>query len=63
MDGLTLPADLERFATGAVAAGRYRNLSDMVAAGVALLQHQDSARAELLASALAARQKAERDAS
>src|SRR5208282_1526459 len=54
MDTVTLPPELERFATEAVAAGRYRDLSDVVAAGVSLLQRQEQARAELLASVLAA---------
>jgi len=44
MDGITLPPDLERFATEAVAAGRYRNLDDVLAAGVGLLRRQEAAR-------------------
>ncbi len=61
MDAITLPADLERFAAEAVAAGRYRNLAEVLAAGVGLQQRHEHARAELLASVLAARQEAERD--
>ena len=61
MDNVTLPPELERFATEAVAAGRYRDVSDVVAAGVSLLQRQEQARAELLASVLAAHDEAERD--
>ena len=61
MDTVTLPLELERFATEAVAAGRYRTVSDVVAAGVSLLQRQQQARADLLASALAAEEEAERD--
>jgi putative addiction module CopG family antidote len=61
MDNVTLPPELERFAAEAVAAGRYRDVSDVVAAGVSLLQRQEQARAELLASVLAARDEAERD--
>jgi putative addiction module CopG family antidote len=60
MDNVTLPPELERFATEAVAAGRYRNVSDVVAAGVSLLQRQEQARAELLASVLAAREESDR---
>ena len=59
MDNVTLPPELERFATEAVAAGRYRDVSDVVAAGVSLLQRQEQARAELLASVLAAREESD----
>ena len=38
MDNVILPPELERFATEAVAAGHYRDVSDVVAAGVTLLQ-------------------------
>ena len=55
MDNVTLPAELERFAAEAVASGRYRDVSDVVAAGVSLLRRQEQARAELLASVLAAK--------
>ena len=61
MDNVTLPPALARFATEAVAAGRYRNVSDVVAAGLSLLQRQEQARAELLASVLAAEHEAERE--
>jgi len=60
MDTVTVPPELERFATDAVAAGRYRSVSDVVAAGVTLLQRQEQARADLLASVLAAEEEAER---
>jgi putative addiction module CopG family antidote len=59
MDNVTLPPELERFATEAVAAGRYRDLSDVIAAGVSLLQRQEKARAELLESVLAAREESD----
>jgi antitoxin ParD1/3/4 len=61
MDDVTLPPDLERFATEAVAAGRYRDVSDVIAAGVSLLRRQEQARADLLASVLAAEEEAERE--
>jgi len=61
MDSVTLPPDLERFATEAIAAGRYRDVSDVVAAGVSLLQRQEQARAELLVSVLAAKEESDRD--
>jgi putative addiction module CopG family antidote len=59
MDTVTLPPELERFAEEAVAAGRFPDVAAVVAAGVSLLQRQEQARAELLASVLAA--KAESD--
>ncbi len=61
MDDVTLPPELERFAEEAVAAGRFRDVSAVVAAGVSLLQRQEQARAELLASVLAAEEEADRD--
>ena len=61
MDDVTLPPELERFAEAAVAAGRFRDVSAVVAAGVSLLQRQEQARAELLASVLAAEEEADRD--
>ena len=61
MDNVTLPPELERFAAEAVAAGRYRDVSDVVVAGVRLLQRQDGARAELLASVLVAKEESDRE--
>ncbi len=61
MDDVTLTPELERFATEAVAAGRYRDVAEVVQAGVSLLQRQEAARAELLASVVAARQEGDRD--
>jgi antitoxin ParD1/3/4 len=61
MDAVTLPPDLERFAEEAVAAGRFRDVSAVLAAGVSLLQRQEQARAALLASVLAAEEEADRD--
>lgn len=58
---MTLPPELERFAAEAVASGRYRDVAEVVAAGVSLLQRQEQAREELLASVLAAEEEAERD--
>ena len=45
MDTVTLPPDLERFAEAAVAAGRYRDIAELVAAGVDLLRRREEARA------------------
>jgi antitoxin ParD1/3/4 len=61
MDTVTLPPELERFAEEAVAAGRFPNLSAVVAAGVSLLQRQEQARADFVASLAAAEAEAERE--
>jgi antitoxin ParD1/3/4 len=61
MNAVILPPELQRFAEDAVASGRYRDLSEVVAAAVGLLQRQEQARAELLASVLAAEAEADRD--
>jgi antitoxin ParD1/3/4 len=61
MDTVTLPPELERFATEAVAAGRYRTVSDVVAAAMTLLRRQEQTRAELLTSVLAAKAESDRD--
>jgi len=61
MDDVTLTPELERFAAEAIASGRYRDRAELVAAGLSLLQRQEQARAELLASVLAAEAEADRD--
>lgn len=61
MDNLGLPPELERFAAEAVAAGRYRDVADVVAAAVSLLQRQEQARAAFVASLEAAEEESERD--
>lgn len=61
MDAVTLPPELERFAADAVAAGRYRDLAEVVAAGVRLLQQAEVEVAEFVASLDAARAEGERD--
>jgi putative addiction module CopG family antidote len=58
---VNLPPELERFATEAVASGRYRTVADVVAAGVTLLRRHEQARDELLASVLAAKAASDRD--
>jgi len=50
MKTVTLPPELERFAREAVAAGRYRDLAEVVAAGVSLLQRMESERAAFVRS-------------
>ena len=61
MDSVTLPPELERFAAEAVAAGRYRDLSELVAAGVGLLRRQEEARVDFVASLEAAEAEAEHE--
>ncbi len=61
MNDVFLPPELERFAAEAVASGRYRDRADLVVAGISLLQRQEAARAELLASVLSAREEGDRD--
>jgi putative addiction module CopG family antidote len=60
MDHVTLPAELERFAAEAVAAGRFRDLSEVIAAGLSLLQRQEQARAEFIVSLEEAEAEGER---
>ncbi len=60
MDAISLPPELEQFAAEAVAAGRYRDTADLVRAGLELLQRREQARAELLASVLAAQEEGDR---
>ncbi len=60
MNGITLPPNLEQFAADAIAAGRYRDAADVVRAGLELLQQREQARADLLASVLAAQEEGDR---
>ena len=60
MDGISLPPDLERFVADEVAAGHYRDMAEVVRAGVNLLKQRSQARAELLASVLAAQEEGDR---
>jgi putative addiction module CopG family antidote len=61
MDDVTLPPELERFATEAVAAGRYRDMSHALAAGLRLLQQAEAEVAAFVASLEVAREEANRD--
>ncbi len=61
MDDITLTPDLERFATEAVAAGRYRDMSEVVRAGLSLLKQAEAEVAEFVASLEEARAEGERD--
>ena len=60
MDNVALPPDLEQFAAEEVAAGRYRDVGEVVRAGIGLLQQRAQARGELLASVLAAQEEGDR---
>ncbi len=61
MNAVTLPPDLERFAAEAVAAGRYRDVAEVVAAGVSLLQHGEAERERFIRSLESAEAEAERE--
>ena len=61
MDTVSLPPELEQFATEAVASGRYHDIGAVVAAGVSLLQRQEQARAHFIASLEAAQAESDRD--
>jgi antitoxin ParD1/3/4 len=61
MDGMTLPPELERFANEAIAAGRFRDVAEVVASGVSLLQRQEQARSAFIRSLEDAEAEAERD--
>ena len=61
MDGMTLPSELERFAEEAIAAGRYRDLAEVVAAGVSLLRRQEAHRAAFVRSLEEAEDEGERE--
>ena len=60
MNTVTLPPELERFAAEAVASGRYRDVADVVTAGLNLLQRAEAARAEFNASLEEAEAEGER---
>jgi antitoxin ParD1/3/4 len=61
MDTVSLPPDLERFASEAIAAGRYRDLSELVAAGVCLLRRAEAERAAFIRSLEDAEAEADRE--
>jgi putative addiction module CopG family antidote len=61
VNNVTLPPELERFADEAVAAGRYRDLSDVIAAGVSLLRRAEAERAAFIRSLEEAQAEAERE--
>jgi putative addiction module CopG family antidote len=59
MATVTLTPDLERFAADAVANGRYRDVGEVVQAGVTLLQRAEVERAAFVASLEAAEAESE----
>jgi putative addiction module CopG family antidote len=61
MATVTLTPDLERFAADAVANGRYRDVGEVVQAGVTLLQRAEVERAAFVASLEAAEAESERE--
>ncbi len=61
MNAVTLPPELERFAEEAVASGRYRDMAELLATSVSLLQRAEAARAEFIASLEEAEAEAEHD--
>ena len=61
MDQVTLPPDLQQFADEAVASGRYRDASDVVRAGLALLRDSEAELADFVRSLEEARLEGERD--
>jgi putative addiction module CopG family antidote len=61
MDGTTLPPDLTRYADEAVAAGRFRDRDEVVAAGLKLLQQADTEVAAFVKSLEEAKAEADRD--
>jgi putative addiction module CopG family antidote len=61
MDGMTLPPELERYADEAVAAGRFRDRGEVVAAGLMLLQQADHEVSMFVKSLEEARAESDRD--
>lgn len=61
MDGITLTPELEQFAEEVVAAGRYRDVSEVVQAGVALLKQAEAEVSAFVSSLEEARAEGERD--
>ncbi len=58
---MTLTPELERFAAEAVAAGRYRDIAEVVQAGVKLLQRSEAEVTAFVASLDEAQAEGERD--
>jgi putative addiction module CopG family antidote len=61
MDSISLPPDLEQFATEAVASGRFRDRDEIVRTGVGLVRRREQARAAFIASLEAAQREGEQN--
>jgi antitoxin ParD1/3/4 len=61
MDDVTLTPELERFAAEAIATGRYRDVSEVVRAGLSLLKEAEAEVADFVASLDEAQAEGERD--
>jgi putative addiction module CopG family antidote len=61
MDDMTLTPELEAFAADAVAAGRYRDMGEVVRAGVSLLRRAEAERTAFIRSLEEAQAEGERD--
>jgi putative addiction module CopG family antidote len=60
MDNLNLPPELERFAAEAIAAGRYRDMEELLLSGVSLLRRLEAKRSAFVASLQDAEAEADR---
>ena len=61
MNDVTLTPELERFAAEAIATGRYRDVSEVVRAGLGLLKEAEAEVADFVASLDEAQAEGERD--
>ncbi len=61
MDSVTLPPNLEQFATEAVAAGRYRDVSEVLATGIGIVRRLEAERAAFVRTLEDAEAEADRD--
>lgn len=61
MDNVSLPPELEQYAAEAVATGRFRDVAEVVAAGLRLLRQADSELAQFTRSLEGAQTEADRD--
>lgn len=61
MTEVTLSPELERFVSEAVTSGRYRDVSEIVGAGLALLREIEGERAAFIESLEAAEAESERE--
>jgi putative addiction module CopG family antidote len=60
MDSVTLTPELQRFAAQAIASGRYRNMDELLRAGVDLLQRLEAERSVFVAALQDAEAEADR---